>query len=150
MGARGWGRLGLRPGLSARARVRWLGYVPDAELRCLYRQASVFVYPSLYEGFGSPVAEALACGTPVICSRQCGVAEVASQAAELTIVGKRAELADALAAGLDRLRAGRGIPAALESSQASASYRETARLTWRVYGRMAGALTVSARRPWQA
>jgi glycosyltransferase involved in cell wall biosynthesis len=46
--------------------VRWIGHVSDSELRCLYENAAAFIYPSLYEGFGFPALEAMACGCPVI------------------------------------------------------------------------------------
>jgi alpha-1,3-rhamnosyl/mannosyltransferase len=69
VGDRGWGD--VRPG------VGWLGRVGDDELARLYRGARCLVYPSLYEGFGIPVAEALACGTPVVTSRDSAMAEVA-------------------------------------------------------------------------
>jgi alpha-1,3-rhamnosyl/mannosyltransferase len=69
VGDRGWG--GVEPGIG------WLGRVDDDELARLYRGARCLVYPSLYEGFGIPVAEALACGTPVVTSRDSAMAEVA-------------------------------------------------------------------------
>jgi len=69
VGDRGWG--GVEAG------VGWLGRVDDDELARLYRGARCLVYPSLYEGFGIPVAEALACGTPVVTSRDSAMAEVA-------------------------------------------------------------------------
>ena len=50
------------------AGVRLIGYVSDEELMALYRHASVFVYPSLYEGFGIPPLEAMMCGCPVVVS----------------------------------------------------------------------------------
>lgn len=61
--------------------VMWLRDVSDAELPTLYRHAMMLVYPSLYEGFGFPVAEALACGTPVIASNTASLPEVAGKAA---------------------------------------------------------------------
>lgn len=61
--------------------VHFPGYVPDAELPEWYRAAELFLYPSRYEGFGLPVVEAMACGTPVICSNAPGVREVAGDAA---------------------------------------------------------------------
>ena len=57
------------------------GYVPPDDLPALYRGAAVFIYPSLYEGFGLPVLEAMACGTPVICSNTSSLPEMAGDAA---------------------------------------------------------------------
>ena len=59
------------------------GYVPQADLGPLYRNASVFVYPSTYEGFGLPILEAMACGTPVVALNTSSVPEVAGDAALL-------------------------------------------------------------------
>lgn len=59
------------------------GYVEEEDLPALYSGASVFAYPSLYEGFGFPVGEAMACGTPVVTSRVSSLPEVAGQAAIL-------------------------------------------------------------------
>ncbi|HHH12441.1 MAG TPA: glycosyltransferase family 1 protein, partial [Candidatus Moranbacteria bacterium] len=61
--------------------VRILGFVPREDLPALYGNALFFVYPSLYEGFGLPVLEALAVGAPVACSNTPAVAEVAGEAA---------------------------------------------------------------------
>ena len=77
-GARGWG------GVDARGDgVRWLGEVSDAELARLYRGARAVAYPSLYEGFGIPVLEAMACGAPVVTSAGGATEEVAGGAAVL-------------------------------------------------------------------
>ena len=63
--------------------VRFLGFVPDETLAVLYRLASVFVFPSLYEGFGLPPLEAMASGTPVVASNVSSLPEVAGDAALL-------------------------------------------------------------------
>jgi glycosyltransferase involved in cell wall biosynthesis len=63
VGVKGWG------GVRAPDNVTWLGDVPDEELAALYRGARCLVYASLYEGFGIPVAEALACGCAIVTSR---------------------------------------------------------------------------------
>jgi glycosyltransferase involved in cell wall biosynthesis len=64
-------------------RIHYLGYVPAADLPALYNAASVFAFPSLYEGFGLPVLEAMACGVPVLTSETSATAEVAGKAAVL-------------------------------------------------------------------
>ncbi len=61
--------------------VLFPGFVPSAELPDWYRGAEAFVYPSMFEGFGLPVLEAMACGTPVICSQAASLREVAGTAA---------------------------------------------------------------------
>jgi O-antigen biosynthesis alpha-1,2-mannosyltransferase len=65
------------------ARVHFVGMVPDARLPSLYRGAEALVFPSLYEGFGLPVLEAMACGTPVLTSNTTALPEVAGEAALL-------------------------------------------------------------------
>jgi glycosyltransferase involved in cell wall biosynthesis len=85
-------RLGLA------ARVRFLGYVPpDERLVTLYNAASMLVFPSLYEGFGLPVAEALACGTPVITADGSSLPEVAGKAAILVQPKRTEQIAAAMA-----------------------------------------------------
>jgi glycosyltransferase involved in cell wall biosynthesis len=76
VGGEGWGD---RPDL-ADPRIRRLGYV-DGDLGGLYRAAAVLVYPSLYEGFGMPVVEAMACGTPVVASSHPSLDEACGDAA---------------------------------------------------------------------
>jgi glycosyltransferase involved in cell wall biosynthesis len=63
-----------------RERVVLAGYVPDADLAALYSRARAFAYPSLYEGFGLPVLEAMQCGTPVITSTESSLPEVVGDA----------------------------------------------------------------------
>jgi glycosyltransferase involved in cell wall biosynthesis len=70
-------RLGLR------RLVHFTGYVPVDDLPVIYNLAEFFVFPSIYEGFGLPVVEAMACGTPVITARTSGLEEIATGAAEL-------------------------------------------------------------------
>ncbi|MDQ5845168.1 MAG: glycosyltransferase family 4 protein [Acidobacteriota bacterium] len=64
-------------------RVRFTGYIADDELAALYSSCSVFVYPSLYEGFGLPPLEAMACGAPVVTSRIPSLVETVGDAARL-------------------------------------------------------------------
>ncbi|MCB2225793.1 MAG: glycosyltransferase family 4 protein [Desulfarculaceae bacterium] len=83
-GGAGWKSAGIEAAINhsqGQGRVRRLGYVPGPELPALYQGAAALVYPSLYEGFGLPVLEALACGAPVVTSRAASLPEVAGEAA---------------------------------------------------------------------
>lgn len=102
VGGRGWlyedifrcvNELGLKQD------IRFLGYADDSELPALYKMADLLVFPSLYEGFGLPPLEAMACGTPVICSNSSSLPEVVGDAA----VQVRAADADALATTLEQV-----------------------------------------------
>jgi len=76
--------------------VRFFGFVPDKTLAALYRLASVFVFPSLYEGFGLPPLEAMASGTPVITSNVSSLPEVVGDAALLIDPYESGEIANAI------------------------------------------------------
>jgi alpha-1,3-rhamnosyl/mannosyltransferase len=78
------------------AGVRYLGYVPERDLPGLFAGAAAFVYPSLYEGFGFPVAQAMATGTPVITSSVSSLPEIAGGAALLVDPHSEAELRGAM------------------------------------------------------
>ena len=100
VGKKGWGyndffrrlrELGLE------GEVLFPGFVPDKDLPAVYSAADLFVFPSLYEGFGLPVLEAMACGTPVVCSNTSSLPEVAGDAALLVDPYDVRGLKDALA-----------------------------------------------------
>jgi glycosyltransferase involved in cell wall biosynthesis len=77
-------------------RIHLIGFVADDDLPALYSLADVFAYPSHYEGFGIPVVEAMACGTPVVCADNSSLPEVAGRAALQVAATDIAALADAL------------------------------------------------------
>jgi len=70
-----------------------LGYVPKEDLPIIYSMAEVFVYPSIYEGFGLPILEAMACGTPVITSKTSSMPEVGGSAVMYADPNSSAEIA---------------------------------------------------------
>jgi len=97
--------------------VRELGPVPDADLPALYGGALAFVLPSLYEGFGLPCLEAMACGTPVVASDRGALPETCGDAALLVDPSNHSALADAVRAAIgDRSLRDRGLRRAAEFS----------------------------------
>ena len=111
---------GLNP--QAAAQVVALGRVTDAELGALYRDAVAFAYPSLLEGFGLPVLEALLASTPVLTSATTATAEVAGDAGVLV----NPESVDSIAAGLRQVV----CDDALRASLVAAAPGQAARFTW--------------------
>jgi glycosyltransferase involved in cell wall biosynthesis len=109
-------RLGLE------GRVRLTGYVPGEDLPALLSGALAFVFPSLYEGFGLPVLEAMACGTPVVAADNSSLPEVVGEAGLLVDAGD----VEALARGLERLL-GDG---ALRARLVDAGRQQARRFTW--------------------
>lgn len=77
-------------------RIHLIGFVADTDLPALYSLADIFAYPSHYEGFGIPVIEAMACGTPVVCANNSSLPEVAGQAALQITAADTPALAQAL------------------------------------------------------
>jgi glycosyltransferase involved in cell wall biosynthesis len=124
-GMPGWGGVDASgPGVS------WVGFASDEDLARLYRGALCVVYPSLYEGFGIPVLEAMACGAPVVTSRGGATEEVAGGAAVLV----DPEDVSSIAAGIEEAIARRGELRAAGLRRARAySWDESARLLVQAY-----------------
>lgn len=119
--------------LGLSSRVVFTGFIPDADLPALFSTAEVFAYPSLYEGFGLPVLEAMQCGAPVITTNVSSLPEVAGDAALLVtpddVRGLTAALRRVLAEpGLREELRGRGFKRAQ-----CYSWRKTAEMTAEVY-----------------
>lgn len=91
-GPPGWSSASTLARLGAAPGVRYLGYVPESELPPLTADATIFVYPSLYEGFGLPVAQAMACGVPVVASGVSSLPEVVGEAGLLVDPQSTAEI----------------------------------------------------------
>jgi glycosyltransferase involved in cell wall biosynthesis len=117
----------LQQGSALPEQVELLGYVDKAELAGLYAGAAVFLYPGRYEGFGLPILEAMACGTPVVTSTTGAAPEIAGGAAILADPFDVASIADALEQATipgeaERLRAlGRARAAAFDWATAAAA-----------------------------
>lgn len=124
--------------LNLKPYVHFTGNIPEADLPGIYNGADLFIYPSLYEGFGLPVLEAMACGTPVITSNTSSLPEVAGEAALLVDPYNVEEIAAAMRYVLDdpdlaqELRI-RGLERAKEFT-----WEKTARQTISIYEKVLG------------
>ena len=140
-GAAGFGAAAIAERIArspARARIELPGYVTPAELAALYARASVFAFPSLDEGFGMPLLEAMAAGTPIVTSNRSALPEVAGDAALLVDPEDTAALADALRqltgdANLRRQLARRG-----KTRVGAFTWQKAVRETWDVYRELLG------------
>ena len=121
--------------------VLFPGYVPEAELPLWYSAAEAFVYPSAYEGFGLPVLEALACGTPVITTTAGSLVEVAGNAAVLCAPDDAPALADAIVRVM-------GDPL-LRGQLAASGPLQADRFCWQEAGRRTAATHLRALSPQQ-
>lgn len=110
-------------GLGIGHRVVFTGYVPDEDLPALLSGASLFAFPSLYEGFGLPVLEAMACGVPVVCSNTSSLPEVVGDAALLVPPTDT----DALAAAIARILTDQDLRRALIAR----GLKRAGEFTWR-------------------
>lgn len=117
--------------------VFFTGYVDDADLPALYSGAAIFVYPSLYEGFGLPPVEAMACGTPVITSKGTSLSEVVGTAAFLVDPENPESIAD----GILRVAASDSLRAEMRRTGLARAQRfnwdDAATQTWRILSREA-------------
>lgn len=114
------------------------GYVPDEDLPVLYAAADVAVYPSIFEGFGFPVLEAMACGTPVVTSNTSSIPEVAGDAAVLV----NPLSTDEIASGIQKVLYDDGLRASLREKglkrAAMFNWDATARQTLEVFKKCSG------------
>jgi glycosyltransferase involved in cell wall biosynthesis len=120
-------------------RQRWAddviltGYVADEDLPALYRAASAFVYPSLFEGFGLPPLEAMACGTPVVTSSVSSLPEVTGDAALLIDPKDEQALAGALMEILNNQRLRAELREKGIAQAGKFTWRDAAEKTLRLY-----------------
>jgi glycosyltransferase involved in cell wall biosynthesis len=114
-------------------RLRLTGYLADDELRALYSSCKVFVYPSLYEGFGLPPLEAMACGAPVIASRIPSLQETLADHALMVSPLDVDELANTLERLLSDEMEQKRLAEKGQKHAAGFCWKETARLTLNIY-----------------
>ena len=109
------------------------GLVPESQLIALYQQASLFVFPSLYEGFGLPVLEAMACGCPVITSNTSSLPEVVGKAGILVNPTSTMELMEAMAQVLTNTTLAQTLRQTGRAQAEKFSWEKTARATADLY-----------------
>ena len=120
------------------AQVKLVGLLSDADLVTYYQQATVFVFPSLYEGFGLPVLEAMGCGCPVICSNASSLPEVAGEAAVLVDPRRTDQLTQELARVLESIELQLSLRERALARSKEFVWERTAKQTVAVYERAVG------------
>jgi alpha-1,3-rhamnosyl/mannosyltransferase len=109
--------------------VQFLGRVPDEHLPALYRQAKLFIFPSYYEGFGLPVLEALACGTPVVSSHNSSLPEVVGDCGRLVDPRQPDQISQAIGELLRNQKLYLDLKKGCANQAAHFSWQQTAMLT---------------------
>ena len=126
-------------------RLCWTGYVSDEDLCALYSSCRAFVYPSIYEGFGLPPLEAMACGAAVISSRIPSITEVVADAARLVSPADADALSQSIIELWENSDERRRLSEAGQARAAEFSWDRTARLTREVYDSAIARTTKAAR-----
>lgn len=135
-GQKGWlsdDLMAYLDGSEIRDRVLFTGHLSDDDLRALYSSCRVFVYPSLYEGFGLPLLEAMACGAPVVTTNVGSIVETVGDAARLVSPTDADDLANAITALLNDPRERDHLSALGIEHAKKFSWEKTAAATWKVY-----------------
>ena len=125
VGGKGWAYnecLKAAIGMGIQRHVIFCDYVDDSDLPIIYNMAELFIFPSLYEGFGLPVLEAMCCATPVICSNTSSLPEVTADAAVLIDPFNRPEMTNAI----ENVLSDRG----LKKSLSDKAMRQSSRFSW--------------------
>jgi glycosyltransferase involved in cell wall biosynthesis len=113
--------------------VRFTGYIPQEELPLVYNLASLFVYPTKYEGFGLPALEAMACGVPVITTKIASLPEIVGDAGILIPSNNIEELFNAMSRVLEDQALREKLTSDGQLRAKKFSWERTAQLTWQVY-----------------
>jgi glycosyltransferase involved in cell wall biosynthesis len=137
-GPKGWREDIEQPLSELMGRARWLGFVPSRDLGVLYADATVVVYPSLEEGFGFPVLEAMAQGAPVVTSAGTATEEVAGDAALLVDPLDTEAIAHAIGRVVDDHDLARRLGEAGRARAAIYTWERTAELMAGIYDEVAG------------
>lgn len=144
VGARGWKTDALQEALDRAGKFRdeilLTGFVPDGMLPDLYSACTVFCFPSLYEGFGSPPLEAMACGALVHCVRNSAIPEVVGEAGVWSETGSPDDLADGLRRALEIASSVSGAKERSVLQASKFSWKDCAAKQAAIYRRIVGAV----------